>query len=270
MNGKDYQKEFQRRLNESLSKSANRVCEKCGIAWPKQGMNICEACYKERDTASGLYGAGVGNQQLIDQAFAAQQRAIYQPQLMQMLQSGLFGTGLGNTATPHERDADEEPSETVVGPILAYRYWDITADDKMLHSVTAGFTWQPFEVVDGKNDFGPFPNRDRFVGVYAYKDINACLNDDGGTVSGGVWLWGKVVEYTEGWRAEFAYPAFFYCYEEDEAACDCAPFTEYSCYWEDLTALSKKYKVPILVGPDKPTNKTEELTQRLLFKDEEQ
>jgi hypothetical protein len=42
-------------------------------------------------------------------------------------------------------------------------------------------------------------------GIYALKETSRCLGD----IYGEVYLWGKVIEHEDGWRAQFAYPRSF-------------------------------------------------------------
>lgn len=55
------------------------------------------------------------------------------------------------------------------------------------------------------------PGEDCSCGIYAAKDVDLALSYfTGSCVIGEVYLWGKIIEGSRGWRAQFAYPKRLY------------------------------------------------------------
>lgn len=118
----------------------------------------------------------------------------------------------------------------VAGPIVAWRYWRIGGDDRLL-SLTGGRPeWPVRAAFEATCRFGRIDPREwRYqlvggftrrrhaapahgctCGVYAAKDLDHLrghlLPGLGAAVVGEVSLWGRVVPGTHGFRAQFAYP----------------------------------------------------------------
>jgi hypothetical protein len=105
-----------------------------------------------------------------------------------------------------------------ISPVVAHRVWRWDATG--LNSLN-GEQWLPDRAVEGRCRVVPaarhvrvvdrpteVPDRDCTCGVYAAKNLEHLRElgyADRGTY-GEVYLWGKVVEHTQGWRAQFAYP----------------------------------------------------------------
>jgi hypothetical protein len=102
-----------------------------------------------------------------------------------------------------------KPSPPKTEPLIGWRSWEYSKGT--LYSVTRYIAWpkrKPLTVDDpnwhlaADND----PN-----GIHAYKLRTRLMSSPyaerlGRTIAGSVFLWGMVKEYTEGFRAEFAYP----------------------------------------------------------------
>ena len=105
-----------------------------------------------------------------------------------------------------------------ISPIVAHRVWKWDATG--LNSLN-GEQWLPDRAVEARCRVAPaarhvlvvdrpteVPDRNCTCGVYATKNLEHLRQlgyaDRG--ICGEVYLWGKVVEHTLGWRAQFAYP----------------------------------------------------------------
>jgi hypothetical protein len=92
--------------------------------------------------------------------------------------------------------------------IRAYRAWVWTGDG--LAALTGRSTWRPGQNTArcGQNARHRVPHRSCGCGFWAFKRpddvVRFALGGLGPIVVGQVWLWGRVVEHTEGWRAEHA------------------------------------------------------------------
>jgi hypothetical protein len=103
-----------------------------------------------------------------------------------------------------------------ISPVVAHRVW--RWDERGLRSLN-GELWFPGQHLEARCRVAPaachtaeaaneVPHRKCTCGIYAAKDsehLRPIGYADGG-VCGEVYLWGKVVDHTLGWRAHFAYP----------------------------------------------------------------
>lgn len=105
-------------------------------------------------------------------------------------------------------------SELVVGPILAARAWSVRGG--RLWSTSAPTPWpirealearclSPGNLLSRRRGNHEAPVRTCNCGIWGMADP-ADL-PPGGAAVGAVKLWGRVIEGTKGWRAQFAYPA---------------------------------------------------------------
>ena len=86
-----------------------------------------------------------------------------------------------------------------VGEIIGYRMWRVR--DGYLVSYSTSHAWLPNEVMKGD----PKENNDE--GIWAFKEKSRALNkmlDSGNAVMGSIKMWGRIIEYTQGYRSEFA------------------------------------------------------------------
>jgi hypothetical protein len=108
----------------------------------------------------------------------------------------------------------EVPLPIETEPIVAYRSWKLISTPEgipILHSSVQDFCWPPFEAVSGNVDAGE--------GIYSFKSQNdAWQYCDPFSVAGEVFLWGKIDEHAEGFRAEFAYPKELWVSKDFDAA----------------------------------------------------
>jgi hypothetical protein len=126
---------------------------------------------------------------------------------------------------------DRSPDE--LGTVTGWRAWNVNrAPDEdgklLLESVTYGYAWVPFEKARAscercqstdprKPDCTPGDHCS--CGFYAAKSLNHLrkmgyhsYSPEGVqvTIVGRLAMWGKVVEGSQGWRAEYAYPEMLY------------------------------------------------------------
>ena len=144
------------------------------------------------------------------------------------------------------REAAEEFQEapTYVSPILAYRAW------KSIHRGVEGITgvaWPPHEPLvacctgEGQGSHQT-PGLDCYCGMWGFKTVaemeSAVRGYDGiPLVFGRVYLWGRVIEWEHGWRAQYAYPAEFWTDRNDLAY-----LRDY--YGIPIRTLEPKYREP--------------------------
>lgn len=110
------------------------------------------------------------------------------------------------------------PIPDYVSPVVAYRVWRWGATG--LQSLN-GEPWSPGRPIEARCRVAPAARHVRLAGsanevpdgrctcgVYAAKNIGHLrrLGYEGYGACGEVYLWGRVVEHTLGWRAQFAYP----------------------------------------------------------------
>ena len=119
-----------------------------------------------------------------------------------------------------------EPELTVVEPVIGWRRWSVEMFGNELRS-NNGVRWTPYEKLTAECKARPSlldPAAECegvhcTCGIYAYKTPedakfgeNAPRNLGTGSrvdVWGQVMLWGRVVEHSKGWRAQYAYPKSF-------------------------------------------------------------
>jgi hypothetical protein len=126
----------------------------------------------------------------------------------------------------------EELPEIETEPILAYRTWKLVPSAEgvpILYSIVQDYCWLPFEPACGA------VNESNSAGIYALKAPSDIYLDHD-SIPGVVNLWGTVVEYEQGYRAEFAYPKEFWVPEDYDVVM--------------AARLEETYGVPVLFKPD--------------------
>lgn len=100
-------------------------------------------------------------------------------------------------------------------------------------------------------------------GIYAFKTPERVFREGyhKQAILGEVWLWGKVIEHTQGWKAAYAYPKKFYATLEmikDQPT----GFLEYVAfrYGVPLEVISEEHE---LVAPSQEERRRRELEERL-------
>jgi hypothetical protein len=120
---------------------------------------------------------------------------------------------------------DRIPDE--IGYKIGWRTWKVSPDlpayglPPKIHSVTHPYFWAPRKAMRAECAFGHdehVPGETCYCGFYSAKTLNHLAGMHYHQYSGSTWLnivgkvanWGKVIEGTQGWRAEWAYPLEFY------------------------------------------------------------
>lgn len=135
-------------------------------------------------------------------------------------------------ATPESPRRPLEPELTVIEPVTGWRRWSVEMFGNELRS-NNGIRWTPYEkltaeckqvtqlydVLLGRPTEVKCKGVHCTCGIYAYKtpedakfgenaprNLGTSSNVD---VWGECYLWGRVIEHSRGWRAQFAYPKSF-------------------------------------------------------------
>ena len=143
-------------------------------------------------------------------------------------------------------------------PFYGWRFWRLTKDC-YLQSAVRDTVWPRYKPmsVDDPNWCAPFYEDDTFIykhelpnGLHAFKYRTNCFNELSSylgylnarekeqLVIGTVALWGRVHEYSKGYRAEFGYPTKFLVPDEMS--------------WETIMELEDGYGVPAEYASDFP------------------
>ena len=102
--------------------------------------------------------------------------------------------------------------------LVGVRRWDIVLkNDKIFlgSPIVKGCIWEYMKPMKGiclGTSHSEHPSLNSDCGVYAYKSIKPIseyLSVSKGSLYGSVYLWGRVIEHEDGYRAEFAYPKDF-------------------------------------------------------------
>lgn len=188
--------------------------------------DLLEIAAKEREAREKV----AKNTNRTASGFAASQQNFYasMAQSYYNMPSSIWGTGIST-----EQRKPLEPELTAIEPVTGWRRWSVEMFGNELRS-NNGIRWTPYEkltaeckqvtqLYDALLGFRP-PTEVKCKGVhctcgiYAYKTPedakfgeNAPRNLSTGSVDcwGEVYLWGRVIEHSKGWRAQFAYPKSF-------------------------------------------------------------
>jgi hypothetical protein len=152
--------------------------------------------------------------------------------------------------------AEEFRIPDVVGTVGGWRAWNVKRQPPMygnaprLESATYAYYWAPRVAARAEcsKDPGHVPGEDCSCGFYSAKtlahlrEMGYSEYDENGeyvTVVGEMAQWGKVIEGSQGWRAEYAYPSTIY-----------VPFEA----WRLAAPISRAYGIPTkllnLLDPD--------------------
>lgn len=161
----------------------------------------------------GLGGLGAAHQSLLQQIAQHQQQgqlgASYPTNIQQGVNHGIGPTiaqihghspfqsgqypGGAETHGPIERTASRW------GEITGWRMWNIK--DEYLISYSADHAWPPNEIMAGN------PTESNNEGIWAFKTHSRALKkatEGNLCICGSVDLWGEIIEYSEGYRAQYA------------------------------------------------------------------
>lgn len=145
------------------------------------------------------------------------------------------------------------PEASRVGLITGWRCWTVLRPEGLLRPIwRRGLVWtpgRPYEAfcADDETEFPqrppvhPVPDPACKCGVWAVchpmllEEVEWTWETDEVLVVGQVALWGSVIEFQRGWRAQFAYPAHLYVFTDDELL---------------ALTLRERYAVPVAWGSE--------------------
>lgn len=125
-----------------------------------------------------------------------------------LLRGPIQGTAAQCIPTPLEKCPPK------VEELIGYRIWSLRRG--LLRSVSTSHMWIPGQYAADISLDGERVSADNTAGVWSYKTIEDLHHDYGTTiamigpeyhatvVSGTVWLWGTIIEYERGYRAQYA------------------------------------------------------------------
>lgn len=110
--------------------------------------------------------------------------------------------------------------EQKFGHVVGYRSWELLYPD-YLSNVNKHTVWEAGKKLEAVCTSGVYyqvrdhgsPDKSCTCGVYAYRDQDLSvegLKSSTSQIYGQVALWGKVLRFSKGYRAQFAYPLEFY------------------------------------------------------------
>lgn len=147
----------------------------------------------------------------------------YQNAYNGLLQSGMqqwvpsVGNMLAGLATEPASCSPQKPlpEEHVVSALIGYRAWNVPLFVDELRSVAVMAKWKPYEKLAAACAEAQCDGVGCNCGIYAFKTLDLVqrqyksLDHAKRYVWGQVWLWGRVLECKDGYRAQFAYPKSF-------------------------------------------------------------
>lgn len=103
-----------------------------------------------------------------------------------------------------------------IEPIIGWRVWQV--NDNKLCSVGVSGVWEPMKALHAEceNYDHKAPQLNCQCGMWSFNSLETLLPaadayDSENIILGSVYLWGKVIECENGFRAEFAYPKELWC-----------------------------------------------------------
>jgi hypothetical protein len=102
----------------------------------------------------------------------------------------------------------------IAGVVVGWRAWEVGGDPPRLHSIVQQTAWNPHERIEADcHKDHDVPDPQCSCGLYAARTLDHLsemsyhlYSDDDFVIVGEVAMWGGVIEGTQGWRAQFAYP----------------------------------------------------------------
>lgn len=142
-----------------------------------------------------------------------------QNDIQQMLQaaqaaiaSAQMGSGASQQSVTGPRIRTALPEEHIVAAAVGWRRWNVPLFVDELRSIN-GEKWPTYVRLEAHCKATICAGAMCGCGIYAYKsqELVKKRGDDGNGhfVEGEVWLWGRILECSEGFRAQFAYPKAF-------------------------------------------------------------
>ncbi len=139
--------------------------------------------------------------------------------------------------------------EKRIGILTGWRCWTVLREEGLLRPIyQRGMIWKPRETYEAfcaaadtnrQRGVHPVPWKECKCGIWSVchpmllQEVSWNWKDDETLVVGQVALWGRVIEFERGWRAQFGYPTHLYALSDDELLAQ---------------ALRDRYGVPVAVG----------------------
>jgi hypothetical protein len=107
------------------------------------------------------------------------------------------------------------PEEHIVNALIGYRAWNVPLFVDELRSVANGSKWLPYQRFEAKCEEDQCNGVQCGCGIYAFNGLTLVQKEytqedrSRRYVYGECWLWGRVLECANGYRAQFAYPKAF-------------------------------------------------------------
>jgi len=107
------------------------------------------------------------------------------------------------------------PEDHIVSAIIGYRAWNVPLFVDELRSVNQNAKWLPYQKFSAQCGAGQCSGVACSCGIYAFNRMDlvqsSYRSEDRSKryVWGECWLWGRVLECKDGYRAQFAYPKAF-------------------------------------------------------------
>lgn len=126
----------------------------------------------------------------------------------------LFSTMFGDEPEK-PRDVTPLPEEMVVSAIPGWRCWNVPLFVDELRSMVSGNKWPSYKRMEAVCEQPTCNGLYCECGIHAFRELKTAETSykDSSRLSnkifGEVWLWGRVLECKNGYRAQFAYPKSF-------------------------------------------------------------
>lgn len=107
------------------------------------------------------------------------------------------------------------PEEHLVSAVTGYRAWNVPLFVDELRSVAKASKWLPYQRFEAQCAAQQCEGVSCQCGIYAFNQLKLVKDEYRGEgksrkyVYGEVYLWGRVLECKDGYRAQFAYPKAF-------------------------------------------------------------
>jgi hypothetical protein len=141
--------------------------------------------------------------------------------------------------------------EKRIGILTGWRCWTVLREEGLLRPIyQRGMVWNPRQSYEAfcavadkptgqRGDVHPVPWATCRCGIWAVchpmllQEVSWDWKDNETLVVGQVALWGRVIEFERGWRAQFGYPTHLYALTDDELLAQ---------------TLRERYQVPVAAG----------------------
>lgn len=126
-----------------------------------------------------------------------------------------FNLVYGNQMPASTKPPKPLPEEHLVNAIIGYRAWNVPLFVDELRSVAKPSKWKPYERFEAVCKSSQCSGVSCSCGIYAFRKLDQVQKEYTQTdrskryVHGECWLWGRVLECKDGYRAQFAYPKAF-------------------------------------------------------------